>query len=107
MPWQPTLGRCHFDDSHMAGNQNVDIYPYLYQQYDIRSQNFATWAGMQPCTRGRRPQRRAIVSGGPTPPLVRCWFQYKFQSVQLARLSPRFAQNTAYFRRFSLEKAVN
>eukprot|EP01046_Picozoa_sp_COSAG06_P009168 COSAG06_NODE_475_length_15278_cov_5.364187_5_plen_85_part_00 len=59
------------------------------------------------CTRGRRPQRRAIVSGGPTPPLVRCWFQYKFQSVQLARLSPRFAQNTAYFRRFSLEKAVN
>ena len=27
-------------------------------------------------------------------------------SVLLARLSPRFAQNTAYFKRFSLEKAA-
>ena len=95
MPWEPTLG-CHLDDSHMAGNQNVDIVYYTCIS-SIRSQNFATWI---------RTQRRAIVSG-PTPPLVRCWFQYKFQSVQLARLSPRFAQNTAYFRRFSLEKAVN
>jgi len=28
-------------------------------------------------------------------------------SVQLASLSPRFAQSTAYFRRFSLEKGLN
>ena len=33
MPWEPTLG-CHLDDSHMAGNQNVDMI-YLYQQYQV------------------------------------------------------------------------
>ena len=102
MPWEPTLG-CHLDDSHMhemAGNQNVDI---IYLGTCISS----TWvSGLRISPRGYGPSA-APSYPGQRRRLVRCWFQYKFQSVQLARLSPRFAQNTAYFRRFSLEKAVN